>query len=116
MPPLFHPDVPLTALNTFGLVARARRLATLSDEAQLPAVLADDDFRHGPRLLLGGGSNLLLTHTEVNASVLRIATRASACWPTMANRCRWRLLRANPGMVLFATPCNTAGLAWKTCR
>lgn len=75
MPPLFHPDVPLTALNTFALVARARRLATLSDEAQLPALLADDDFRHGPRLLLGGGSNLLLTHTEVNASVLRIATQ-----------------------------------------
>lgn len=75
MPPLFHPDVPLTALNTFGLVARARRLATLSDEAQLPALLADNDFRHGPRLLLGGGSNLLLTHTEVNASVLRIATQ-----------------------------------------
>lgn len=75
MPSLFHPDVPLTALNTFGLAARARRLATLGDEAQLPALLADEDFRHGPRLLLGGGSNLLFTQSLVDASVLRIATQ-----------------------------------------
>ena len=56
-----------------------------------------------------GRRQLLLTHRGQLACV-RIATRASACWPTMANRCRWRQLRANPGMVLFATPATR--LVW----
>ena len=71
----FHEHVALTALNTLGIVAHARRLAVLRDEAQLPTLLADGDFCHGPRLILGGGSNLLITQPEVNASVLQLATQ-----------------------------------------
>ncbi len=75
MTAFFHEHVALTALNTFGIVAHARRLAVLRDEAQLPTLLADGDFCHGPRLILGGGSNLLITQPEVNASVLQLATQ-----------------------------------------
>ena len=40
----------------------------------MPALLADDDFRHGPRLLLAAAAICCSLHTEVNAA-LRIATQ-----------------------------------------
>ncbi|MDR2092821.1 MAG: UDP-N-acetylmuramate dehydrogenase [Azoarcus sp.] len=53
-------DADLTALNTFGLPARARRLLRLKSADEVRAFIAarrDDD---APCLVLGGGSNLVL--------------------------------------------------------
>ncbi|TXL63755.1 UDP-N-acetylmuramate dehydrogenase [Zeimonas arvi] len=63
----------LKALNSFGVAARAARLITLDDPADLDAALAL--IARAPRaLVLGGGSNLLLA-ADFEGTVLRIALR-----------------------------------------
>jgi len=70
-------DFPLQPLNTFGLPARARRYLRVTDPAQLTALAADPALAALPRLLLGGGSNLLLTK-DVDALVLHMALEGKA--------------------------------------
>ncbi len=50
----------LLALNTFRVEARARYLVTLDALEDIPNFLADERFQNLPRLILGGGSNILL--------------------------------------------------------
>jgi UDP-N-acetylmuramate dehydrogenase len=66
------PDFPLQALNTFGIAARARAYLKVSSVAQLRAVLANPDLAAMPRLVLGGGSNIVVTG-DVDALVLHMA-------------------------------------------
>src|SRR5438067_11256044 len=66
------PDFPLQPLNTFGIAARARRDLRVEDPVQLALLVADPVLAAQPRLLLGGGSNLLLTQ-DVDALVLHMA-------------------------------------------
>lgn len=69
----FLRDFPLTSFNTFGLQATAREFAVVSSEQQLMQWCA----AHGtatPPLLIGGGSNLLLTR-DIEAPVLQLAPR-----------------------------------------
>lgn len=54
-------DFPLQSLNTFGLGARAHRYLRVRGAADLRAAMADEDLAALPRLVLGGGSNVLLT-------------------------------------------------------
>ncbi|QJD98717.1 UDP-N-acetylmuramate dehydrogenase [Massilia forsythiae] len=62
-----HPDLPIAAdvslatLNTFRIDARARRYLRVTDARQLAAALADPELAALPRLVLGGGSNILFT-------------------------------------------------------
>ncbi|MEO7497080.1 MAG: UDP-N-acetylmuramate dehydrogenase [Massilia sp.] len=62
-----HPDLaiahdfPLQSLNTFGIAASARRYLRVTSVPMLAAALADPGLAAMPRLLLGGGSNILLT-------------------------------------------------------
>lgn len=58
--PLQH-DLLLTRYNTFGIAAHARALVTLERAQDLPLLCADPVLRDWPRLVLGGGSNVLLT-------------------------------------------------------
>lgn len=51
----------LKPYNTFGVAARARFLARLQSAQDLPRLLDDPHLADQPRLILGGGSNLLLT-------------------------------------------------------
>ena len=51
---------PLQALNTFGVAATARAYLRVTSAADLQAVRANPDLSRLPRLVLGGGSNLLL--------------------------------------------------------
>ena len=73
-----HPDLapiphfPLQALNTFGIAACARAYLKVDSVARLAAVMADPALSTMPRLLLGGGSNILLTG-DVDALVLHMA-------------------------------------------
>ncbi|MCU0450034.1 MAG: UDP-N-acetylmuramate dehydrogenase [Bernardetiaceae bacterium] len=52
---------PLQGYNTFGLAATARYFAHADSVATLRAILASPQAQAGPLLILGGGSNLLLT-------------------------------------------------------
>jgi UDP-N-acetylmuramate dehydrogenase len=82
-------DVQLQPFNTFGIAARARRYLRVTDPAQLAAVAADPALAALPRLVLGGGSNLLFTRDEIDALVLHMASRArkSSAKRTMPSWC-----------------------------
>ncbi|RYY54674.1 MAG: UDP-N-acetylenolpyruvoylglucosamine reductase, partial [Chitinophagaceae bacterium] len=54
-----HENYPLKSLNTFGLPASARYFAAVRSIGELQELLAA--YRTGPKLILGGGSNVLLT-------------------------------------------------------
>ena len=53
-------DFSLRPLNTFGIEARARAYARIGSAADLAAALAAPELAAMPRLVLGGGSNILL--------------------------------------------------------
>lgn len=59
-PPLLQHDIDLTPFNTFGVVAHARSYVEIRDVEQLRATLHTRNSAQ-PLLILGEGSNLLLT-------------------------------------------------------
>lgn len=56
-------DASLRAYNTFGVNAQARYLARVETVTEIQEVLNDRNFANYPRLILGGGSNLLFTQS-----------------------------------------------------
>ncbi len=67
-------DVSLQPFNTFGVATRARYLAYAHDDAEVGEALQAAKRLQLPLLVIGGGSNLLLTG-DVEALVLRMASR-----------------------------------------
>jgi len=65
---------PLQSLNTFGIAASAQAYLRVTETEQLLGVFADPIWAASPRLVLGGGSNLLLTR-DYPGLVLHIALR-----------------------------------------
>lgn len=74
--PIVH-DQPLAGLNTFRIPARARHYLRVTGAEQLAAVRADPALAGLPRLVLGGGSNLLFTQ-DFNGLVLHMAGQGRA--------------------------------------
>ena len=72
-----QPQYSLRALNTFGIDAKAAYYLEVSDVAQLHALYRDPSVRAMPRLILGGGSNVLITQ-DFSGLVLHIATLGTA--------------------------------------
>jgi UDP-N-acetylmuramate dehydrogenase len=78
-----HPDLSilqdfsLQSLNTFGIAARAARYLRVGHVGQLAAACADPVLSGMPRLLLGGGSNLLFTR-DFDGLVLHMALEGRA--------------------------------------
>ncbi len=56
-----HENVSLQHFNTFGTRAMARYLVNLSSEEELLELSKEPLFARSPRLILGGGSNILFT-------------------------------------------------------
>ncbi|WP_407311420.1 UDP-N-acetylmuramate dehydrogenase [Pseudomonas sp. nanlin1] len=67
-------DVSLKPFNTFGIDVRARAFVEVHDDAQACAALRHADAIGQAVLLVGGGSNLLLTR-DVEALVVRMGSR-----------------------------------------
>ena len=65
----FHEFYPLRAHNTFGFDARARLAAHIRSESDLISALADPRVAELPVVVLGGGSNVVLTG-DLDAYVL----------------------------------------------
>lgn len=63
-----HAD--LSAFNTFGLSAKAEYLARFSTAEQLRTLLAMPELHGMPRMILGGGSNVLFTQDFPGAVLL----------------------------------------------
>ena len=76
MPSALHPleiehGVSLRELNTFGLPAVARTLVRIRSDADVRRVLDHPELGLAPKLVLGGGSNLVLTR-DPQELVLRV--------------------------------------------
>ncbi len=61
----------LRAMNTFGLPAVAHTLVRIRSDADVRRLLGDPELGRQPKLVLGGGSNLLLTR-DPPAVVLKV--------------------------------------------
>ena len=71
---LVEKNVPLQPLNTFRIVAKAHAMVRVLSEQDIRDVIADRQWSQTPRLVLGGGSNVLLTG-DVKALVLKVEIR-----------------------------------------
>lgn len=58
---MIQQNVQLKPYNTFGLEATARYFVEISSVEELKKVLQNTNYQHLPKLILGGGSNMLLT-------------------------------------------------------
>ena len=70
-------NVPLQALNTFHIVARAQQMVRIASLADAQAVLQDARLAAQPKFVLGGGSNLVLTG-DVKPLVLKVEVMGCA--------------------------------------
>lgn len=71
---LVRPQVSLKAFNSFGVDVQAQLFAQAHSDADVVEALAYATQHKVPLLVIGGGSNLLLT-ADIQALVLRMATR-----------------------------------------
>lgn len=71
-PLVYLSDYPLRAHNTFGFEARARWFCRIESPDQFVAALRDARVAGLPRLVLGGGSNIVLTR-DFDGLVLLVA-------------------------------------------
>ena len=69
-----QPQVSLKPFNTFGVDVRAQLFAEAHSDADVREALAYTTSHNVPLLVIGGGSNLLLT-ADIPALVLRMASR-----------------------------------------
>jgi len=69
-----QPQVSLKPFNTFGVDVRAQLFAEAHSDADVREALAYATSHNVPLLVIGGGSNLLLT-ADIPALVLRMASR-----------------------------------------
>ena len=72
MPLTIQRDVSLESFNTFGIAARARHLARIETIEDLRALHQRPEWSDGPRLILGGGSNILFTR-DFDGMVVHVA-------------------------------------------
>ncbi|MDP3670182.1 MAG: UDP-N-acetylmuramate dehydrogenase, partial [Telluria sp.] len=75
-PAIVH-DFPLKSLNTFGIEARARAYLPVPCVLDLAGAMADPALARLPRLLLGGGSNIVFTG-DFDGLVLHMAMQGRA--------------------------------------
>ena len=116
-------DAPLVARNTLRVAARAKLLAEIRDAAKLPELLDFPAIRSSPLLVLGEGSNLLLTgdvdgtvlametrgvHVEQDGEVARIAVAAGERWDDFV---RWTLGQGFAGLENLILIPGTVGAA-----
>jgi len=67
-------NISLKSYNTFGIDARAQFLLEIESDEQLRAAYQSSEFRALPKLVLGGGSNILFTKNQRKA-ILKINIR-----------------------------------------
>jgi UDP-N-acetylmuramate dehydrogenase len=116
-------NAPLTARNTLRVAARARLLAEVRDATRLPELLDFPAVRDRPLLVLGEGSNLLLTgdfdgtviamatrgvQVEQDGEVARIAVAAGERWDDFV---RWTLGQGFAGLENLILIPGTVGAA-----
>jgi UDP-N-acetylmuramate dehydrogenase len=71
---LVEKNVPLQSYNTFHIMARAHSLVRVASDEDVQAVVRDPEFGPGPKFVLGGGSNIVLTG-DVKPVVLKVEVK-----------------------------------------
>ena len=98
--------------NTFGIDEVAEWFVTVENEEELLNVLADERFRDMPRLMLGGGSNMLLTgpvkglvihvglkgKKELKEKGEEVIEESSNCVPLEKGECKGGSLKDKPSV------------------
>lgn len=77
MPLTLQSDVSLAPFNTFGIAARARWFVRVGSVETLRELREESVWRGEPRLVLGGGSNLLFTG-DFDGLVVHVASKGRA--------------------------------------
>lgn len=122
--PRLRCDVDLRGLNTFALPARAARLACIDHAGQVGALVRSPWWRGSARLVLGGGSNIVLTG-DFAGLVLKVAISGralvgedAASWHVRAGAGEgwhdfvcWTLTQGWPGLENLALIPGTVGAA-----
>lgn len=104
-------DISLRSLNTFGIDVQADAYLPIASAAQLVALREDVSLARMPRLLLGGGSNIVLTgdfhglvlHScslgievvEEQGDIVRVRAAAGEAWQTLVD---WALQHQLAGL------------------
>ena len=123
-PDLLQRDVALDAFNTLRLPARTAWFAAVHDVDQLRAILEDPRIQGLPRLVLGGGSNLVLAG-DFDGLVLQVAFKGRSrvqedaeAWYIRAGGgenwhdfVRWTLAQGWPGLENLSLIPGTVGAA-----
>lgn len=122
----FHEFYPLRRHNTFGFDARARFAVHVRSEADLSAALADPRAEGLPLVVLGGGSNVVLTGdldalvllmeipgyqveaTSADGEAWLVTAGAGENWNALVNR---TIADGMPGLENLALIPGTAGAA-----
>jgi UDP-N-acetylmuramate dehydrogenase len=124
LPSWLETDVSLKALNTFGLPATARRLVRVRADADVRRLLDAPEVGLAPKLVLGGGSNLVLTRdvrgvvVKVEVAGLRLVEERADAWIVEAGAgLNWHqvveetIARGWPGLENLALVPGTVGAA-----
>ncbi len=69
-----RPNFSLRHFNTFGLDSSARFFVEVSSATELTEILVDQVWKHTPKFILGGGSNVLFTR-DIDALVIHPAIK-----------------------------------------
>lgn len=117
-------DADLSGLNTFGLKARAARLLRLRSADEAVAAVRAPGVADSPRLVLGGGSNLVLTGDfagtvlKVEIAGRQLVREEADAWIVEAGAgenwhdfVRWTLAQGWPGLENLSLIPGTAGAA-----
>ena len=102
-------DVALAELTTLHLGGPARRMLTASTTAELVEAVTTCDRSGEPVLLLGGGSNLVVSDDGFDGTVVQIATSG------VTRRGGDVLVTAGEHWDIFVASCVEAGLAGVEC-
>ena len=95
-------NISLKAFNTFGIEAQTRYFVEINTEDDLTELFTDARWKDTPRLVIGGGSNILLTknfdglvikmnikginHT-VSGNMVQVSAGAGEVWNDLVNHC-----------------------------
>lgn len=114
----------LREFNTFGLPATAHTLVRITSDADVRRVLDHPDLGRAPKLVLGGGSNLILTRDpqavvlKVEVMGRRLVEERSDAWivevgagETWHDIVDWTLSQGWPGLENMALIPGTVGAA-----
>lgn len=117
-------NIDLKPFNTFGLSARAATLIRIENEADIDQVLARPDYGTAPKLVLGGGSNIVpvadpaAVVLKVEIMGRRLVSETGQAWFVEAGAgepwhelVAWTVAQGWPGLENLALIPGTAGAA-----